>query len=249
MILYVQRATFLVLFSLLVVILSGCGGGGGGSSASAASSVNATPTGVWDGTFTENGVGAFAITGIISGNQLVFISLDGGAIYEGTISVNGTSFTATTTDYAIGGEVFSTSNLSGTIQRRSSITGTYTSSNGATGSFSLTYDSVTDRGSSLSVTDGNWTATDVGVTLTFSIISTGDLTGSDTDGCIYNGTVNIIDASVNIYRLTIAVSSCGIFNGAYTGYGVVTDTTVVNDTLIFTVSNPNLILVGSLARA
>lgn len=112
----------------------------------------------------------------------------------------------------------------------------------------MTYDPITDKGSSLAVTDSNWTLTAGGVTTTMSIDVTGAITGSDTDGCVYNGTISIIDASVNIYGLTMSASSCGVYNGAYGGYAVIEDDTVPNDILVYTLSNANYITISYLDR-
>ena len=238
---------YFILFAL--ILIQGCSSGGGDSTpATTLPTTNADPTGVWEGTVTENGVGTFDLTGIVVGNQLRFISDTAGVIYVGTISVSGTSFTATTTSYAIGGTVFATSNLTGTVGTKSTISGTFSSSTGSTGSFSLTYDTVTDKGSSLAITDGNWTETSGGSTTTVSIDSTGLLTGSDTDGCVYLGSVSIIDSSSNIYNLSFSASSCGLFNGTYAGYAVISDTVTTNDTFNFVVNNSNYIIINNLTR-
>lgn len=121
---------------LLSVLLAGCGGGGGSSTPAA----TADATGVWEGTLTQNGVGTYSVTGLITGGQMRFISVDGNALYEGTVSVSGSTLTATTTDYVIDGGIFSTSTLTGTVVTASTISGTFTSSDSGSGSFSLTYD-------------------------------------------------------------------------------------------------------------
>lgn len=235
------------LLLMLYLMLAACGGGGS-SSGTPGAVTTSDATGIWQGTITQSGVGTFAIVGLIYGNDLRFISVDAGVLYEGTLSITGTNFTATTTDIDINGGVASTSTLTGTVITASSITGTFTSSDGGSGSFALTYDPITTRGASLATTDGNWSATDAGYTLTLSIDATGLLTGADTDGCVYNGTVTVLDPAVNIYGLDVTASTCGPFTGVYDGYGVVGDTTVANDTLTFVVSNAGFIIVGELDR-
>ena len=236
---------YFILFAL--ILIQGCSSGGGDSTPATTLPVtNSDATGVWEGTFTENGVGTFGLIGIVEGNNMRFISTDAGAIYVGTISVSGTNFTATTTSYAIGGTVFATADMSGTVSTKSTLSGTFTSSTGATGSFSLAYDPVTDKGSSLAVTDGNWT---VGSSTVISIDSTGLLTGTDTTGCVYLGNVSIIDPAVNIYDLSVGVSSCGVFDGTYAGYIVITDNVSTNDTLVFVANNSNYIVINYLTRS
>ena len=234
-----------ILFAFSLSLL-GCGGGGGGGSTTVATTSDAT--GVWRGTITENGVGTYTVVGLIYGNQMRFVSMDGGALYEGTITVTGSTFTANTINISMGGGVFSTATLSGSVVSNSSITGTYQASDGATGSFSLTYDVITDRGASLATTDANWVESDGFYTLALAIDSTGAVAGSDTDGCVFNGAVAVQDPAVNIYAIALTVTSCGVADGTYAGYGVVNDTISADDTLTYVVSNDNYIVAGDLMR-
>lgn len=236
---------YLILFAL--ILIQGCSSSGSDSTF-VPQVADEDATGVWEGTFTENGVGTFSLTGIVEGKQLRFISTEAGAMYVGTAAVSGTSFTSTVTGYEIEGTVFTTANLTGIVATKSSINGTFTSSNGSTGSFSLAYDTVTEKGSSLAITDGNWTQTvNTTVTTTISIDSEGKVTGSN-GGCVYLGSVSIIDPTVNIYGLSLSASSCGVYDGAYTGYIVISDNVSTNDTLTFVVNNPNYVLIGELTR-
>lgn len=242
-----ERARILCAALLLSTTLGGCGGGGSSSSTPAAVAT-ADATGVWEGTITQNGVGTYSVTGLITGGQMRFISVDGNAIYEGTVSVSGSTLTATTTNYVIDGGIFSTSTLTGTVVTASTISGTFTSSDGGSGSFSLTYDPITTRGSSLATLTANWFVTDGVYSMSIPIDATGAINGTDSDGCVYTGQVNIIDPAVNIYGVSLTASACGLYNGAYSGYAVVADDTGINDILVFTVSNANVVIVGVLDR-
>lgn len=106
-----ERARILCAALLLSTLLGGCGGGGGSSSSTPAAVATANATGVWEGTITQNGVGTYSVTGLITGGQMRFISVDGNVLYEGTVSVTGSTLTATTTNYVIDGGIFSTSTL------------------------------------------------------------------------------------------------------------------------------------------
>ena len=55
--------------------------------------------------------------------------------------------------------------------------------------------------------------------LTITVNGSGNLSGSDSGGCIYSGNVQIIDSAYNIYRLNIRVANCGQFDGSYVGLG------------------------------
>ncbi len=64
------------------------------------------------------------------------------------------------------------------------------------------------------------------VTLTVTIDANGQLTGSYSNGCVFNGNASIPDASHNMVQLQIDLANCGSsgsskqWNGAYTGLGV-----------------------------
>ncbi len=64
------------------------------------------------------------------------------------------------------------------------------------------------------------------VTLTMTIDPDGRLTGSYSNGCVFNGTASIPDAAHNMVQLQIDLANCGSqgsskqWNGAYTGLGV-----------------------------
>lgn len=238
-----------------LILIQGCSSGGDSTPILDATPTptvpitNADATGVWKGTITEDGVGTFSLTGIITGDKLRFISEPGGIVYAGFISVKSNGFFSTIVSIAhFDGSAFGTSTLIGTVTSKSTISGTFRSSTGAGGSFSLSYDIVTDKGSSLAITDGNWTETSGGLTSTISIVSTGALTGSDTSGCVYLGTVSEIDPSVNIYNLSLGISSCGVYDSNYVGYIVMSDTVSTNDTLYFVINNSRFILINELTR-
>jgi hypothetical protein len=64
------------------------------------------------------------------------------------------------------------------------------------------------------------------ITLTLTIDANGQLTGSYSNGCVFNGTASIPDTAHNMARLQIELANCGSqgsskqWNGAYTGLGV-----------------------------
>jgi hypothetical protein len=64
------------------------------------------------------------------------------------------------------------------------------------------------------------------VTLTLTIEANGSLTGSYSNGCVFNGTAAIPDAAHNMVQLQIDLANCGshgsskAWNGSYAGLGV-----------------------------
>jgi hypothetical protein len=64
-------------------------------------------------------------------------------------------------------------------------------------------------------------------TYTMTLDPSGRLTGSHTNGCVYNGTATLPDAPRNLLKLSVELSNCptsitgsGSWNGTYTGMGV-----------------------------
>jgi hypothetical protein len=64
-------------------------------------------------------------------------------------------------------------------------------------------------------------------TYTVTVDPSGQLTGSHTNGCVYNGTVTLPDAPRNLMKLNVEIKNCpksisgsGSMNGTYSGMGV-----------------------------
>lgn len=64
-------------------------------------------------------------------------------------------------------------------------------------------------------------------TYTVTLDAAGRLTGSHTNGCVYNGTATVPDAPRNIVKLNVQLSNCpssitgsGSLNGSYSGLGI-----------------------------
>jgi hypothetical protein len=97
--------------------------------------------------------------------------------------------------------------------------------------FDLSASSDYDRSISLATLAGVYTQrtqTIFGeeVTLTVTIDASGQLTGSYSNGCVFNGNASLPDASHNMVRLQIDLANCGsqgsskAWNGAYSGLGM-----------------------------
>jgi hypothetical protein len=64
-------------------------------------------------------------------------------------------------------------------------------------------------------------------TYTVTIDANGVLTGSHTNGCVYNGAVTIPDPPRNLFKLSVELNNCprsitgsGSMSGSYTGFGI-----------------------------
>jgi hypothetical protein len=239
-------ARFYTYVSLATTLfLAACGGGGGGTT-------HANPDGIYKGTFTENGVTA-DVTGLVYGGRLILFSESAEVLIDGTIAVSGTDSTVSAASYDAFGLV-DTGTLTGTVDEGASLSGTYSTALGDTGSYSLTFDPIYNRSASLATladtwSDATWAATHGFDAFTFSALSNGSFTGSDTGGCLFDGTLAPVSPGINIYIVAMTVSSCGAANGNFTGYATTDDTTATNDTLFLVASGDNdFFFISVLAR-
>jgi hypothetical protein len=113
----------------------------------------------------------------------------------------------------------------GTIASRASITATtqFKTDNGTSvsGAISLSFNSLYNVASSLAAISGNYT--DPGTGDVYSVSSSGVISWQDAmTGCVGNGTISIINASYNAYRVQFSYGNCtgaaAVLNGvAFSG--------------------------------
>jgi hypothetical protein len=219
----------------LVILLASCGGGGGYGGFSNPTSMNALPGGIWRGTESVSGL---QVVGLVDeAGDFHFVRSDN-VQYVGTASVSINSVTANFDGYTQAGTTFpdgstrGTGSVSGTIQARTTLTLMYqfrtlagTVSNGT---LNLTFDVLYNRVSSLTTISGNFTNPQNGVVVTVS--SNGSVFSQDpTSGCVLNGTVTIINAAYNAYRVDFSYASCtgqtAFLNGLqFSGLGTLDNT-------------------------
>jgi hypothetical protein len=235
-----NRLLLLAASFFVLSTVAGCGGGGSGGNSSGTQPppiVDAKLGGIWEGTIFNENIG--------SSWQVIGLSLDTGegrfidefgTQYVANLTADGTSFSGTFFGVAplgetfIDGSVVATGNMSGTISERNRISGSYTVSTGERGSLDLFYNSIYERDSSLSLMAGTWIDADQDA---FTVDTQGEIFGQDSSGCVYTGRVSTINRDFNAYRVQLNVSSCGTFNGSYSGLGILDDYQVVSDNRIF----------------
>ncbi len=246
-----MRTSLLIPF---VLLFSACGGGGGGTTVPPPPPpVDADPGGFWVGFVTYGDQTVEDLVGITtSAGRLTLISLDTFGPgdfdqYIGTLSVAGTAATGSGSAYAAPGTTWSNGatvvdfDLSATIAERSTITGSWTTSSGESGSFELDYDTEYERDSSLALMQGIWYVYDdmLNPELVLTVESGGAFTAQDNLGCQSVGQVSIIDAGANVYDWSVVISDCAIA-GDYAGLAVMGDSdppTSQNDIVLASLSN------------
>jgi hypothetical protein len=101
---------------------------------------------------------------------------------------------------------------------------------GDAGSFNVMLSSMWTRPATLSSLAGVYTrSTWSGYSMTMTVGANGQLIGTDTRGCAFNGTVTVPDATRNLYDLNATVTSCGALDGAYQGRGTLFDADAMRD--------------------
>lgn len=235
-----------ILCIAFLLSLAACGGG---DSSDSTANTTVSVDGIWTGTFTSNvSQNSYDLVGLIENQRLIFVSFSAGTLYEGSVSTDNNNFTANLTAYEQGGGRFANTTVTGTFAESSTLNGSYTSSNGDSGTISLHFESLYNRSSSFSLLQGTWSHTDATGTTTISVDGDGNVSGADSAGCMYSGLIEIIDANHHIYDLTLNVSACSVYNGQYAGFVFLDDTVTTNDTLAYAVSNADYISIGELFR-
>ena len=204
---------WLPICALAAIILTACGGGGSGDSG-APTITNRSAGGIWQGTSSASGL---QIKGLVDeAGEFHFIQADG-VQYAGTLAVSGNSVTGTFDGFAPAGTTFAdgsvhgTGTLTGTVQERSSFTAntTFTTDGGAgdSGTVTLTFSAEYNQASSLAILAGNYTDSATGTVVTIG--ADGTIFAQDANsGCVINGTVSILNASYNAYRMQATYANC-----------------------------------------
>ena len=214
--------------SAILLVVSGCGGGGLpipdiGSPEPPGTpeppeppeppEQGASPGGVWQGTSSLG----FGVVGLVSESGQFHLIQGDGAQLMGSLSTSGDELSASFVGYVPFGEKFddgSTSgvgSLSGNLDERSRISAdiSFTTSRGAASQsrIALSYDPIYERDSSLESVAGNYLDTERNVVI--NVNNDGELFSQDPGShCITNGTVSVIDATFNLYRVQYTFSNC-----------------------------------------
>jgi hypothetical protein len=216
---------WLLISVIAAITLTACGGGGSGDSGSP-TVTNQSVGGIWQGTSSASGQ---QIEGLVDeAGEIHFIQADG-VQYAGTVTVSGNSVTGTFDGFAplgttfADGSIHGTGTLTGTVQERSTFTAnsTFTTDGGAvaSGTLTLTFNAEYNQASSLGTLAGNYTDTATGTAVTIG--ADGTIFAQDaSSGCVINGTVSILNASYNAYRMQATYANCLGANAVLNGVEV-----------------------------
>lgn len=177
------------------------------------------PTGVWQGTSLYQMDGSiYTVVGLIAPNGEARLIADSGEQVKGKLNLYGQTFSGNMVSYSYSGSLLYRGSFSGsytqdTINAETIINGNVTSK------VSLNLDPSTHLGASLERVAGTFVTADQQTSI--GIDKGGAISGSDTRGCIYIGSIQAPDTNINVYSISLGVSNCGEFNGNYSGLGTV----------------------------
>jgi len=178
------------------------------------STINASATGIWSGSDSVSGLGITAF--IDSAGQATFIRADG-VQFDGAVQVSGNTLAVTVTGYAdfpmafSDGSTYGIGTINGTVTTGSTLSATLDfTTNGNTavsGSWSLTFEALSNNSSSTSAVSGNYTDSTTGAVL--SITSAGALTEQNSNNsCVLNGSISTSDSTHDIYEVAYSFADC-----------------------------------------
>lgn len=222
-----MEKTKLLSTVLLTSTLVACGGGGSDSKSNEQDTTPppvttqpeptlTMPAGVWAGNIvvTENSEEIEVVGLVASDGEFRFIRADTQQ-FTGTIELNDeTSYSADAVGFDSSGYKMASGQFKGEYSD-TVITGETIFNGDVISTFDLGLLDITSAESGLGVIAGNYV--DAEQTTSIMIDDDGAISGSDTAGCQYTGTVSHEDSAVNVYSLAVTVSSCGEFNGEYAG--------------------------------
>jgi hypothetical protein len=246
-----SRLPALTLFAASLA-LTACGGGGGGDSSTGTGASPTTPPtgapvtppttaaattpGVWKGSILSTTTGQtspiVALTGL--DGHSVWMTTDG-RVWGGQVPMSGDRFDTTFGGHMYDGVHFPDGTNHGTTSmmvdhHSATVTNGRYAGNGDAGTFDMSLSPMWDRPASIGTVAGVYTrTTSNGYTMTMTMSANGQLTASDSLGCLINGSVGVPDATHNMYSLNAAVTSCGSLDGTYSGMGALLDADAMQD--------------------
>jgi hypothetical protein len=224
------------LIFAFVVLIAGCGDSIDGVSLSPAQSTPPTQAGgVWYGSLANDLTGeSFALSGVITEDNTEgrFVT-DGGQMFVlRDISGTGGEISATVSAFArpeaafLDGSIKTSGTLTGSLVERTRIEGDWSLNTGETGTVTLVYDDVYERGSDIARLAGIWEAASGTV---YTVDALGEIFGQTERGCVYWGRIYLIDATCNVYRVRIN-GGCLAINAS--GLGLLTYEFGTNDAFV-----------------
>jgi hypothetical protein len=179
---------------------------------------NASATGVWSG---SDSVSGLSVTALIDAAGLATFIRSDGVQFVGQIATSGNTLAATVEGYSDFGTAFSDGStygsgaLNGTVMSGSTLSATLTfTTNGNTpmsGTWSLTFEAVSNDSSSVTAISGNYR--DAATAAVLSVNGGGAMSGQNpASHCVLNGSITTHDGAHDVYEVSYSFDDC---TGAY----------------------------------
>jgi hypothetical protein len=217
-----DRARRALLLAASLALLAACSGGGDDDEDEPEPPEDADATGVWSGTYAGT-----------PGRMNVIVAPDGSfagiinplnppgsnaRLIVGTGTTTQNAINATGTAYALQGVAFPNGSFvvpltvsAGSVTERTSLTGNF-SAGGETATFSLSFLPASTRTPSFATLAGVYSLypppPNGTLQATMTVRTDGSVTFNHSNGCVGSGTFTIIDPAWNIYRWSLAITSC-----------------------------------------
>ena len=183
-----------------------------------AHTVKAPLDGIWQGVFDINGRGRYDFTALHIQGRSTAVSVRAKAMCRGRVELQeGQYYMARYELFALDGAPFDQATITGTLDKQAIRSHFVTMNGGDIGAINLDYNPIYERKPELAELDGHWFFIDRDGLETNMRIRDGQITGADSDGCGYQGTLAIIDSRYNLLDVVLNVSSCDSVNGEYIG--------------------------------
>ena len=192
-----------------------------------------TSAGIWHGKFDINDRGNYNLDILQVGNRIIGISPDAKVAYSGTASLEGDQYTAVFKMYFINSNPFETADITGELVKPGRINARFVTRGAKDkGSLVLHYqqnDYIRDV--DMSDVSGSWILYQGYRMTKLNINEKGGITGSDTDGCGFEGQIQMVQEQHNAYDVAIVVSSCDRMDGRFNGLAWLQSSVTPDDTL------------------
>lgn len=221
----------LPLVMSFLLALTACGGGGGGGTSTPVA--NSDPQGFWGGT-SSAGFDQAAV--ILENGELYNIFSRGGIAYGidyGTLTVSGTTFSGSLSEFYIPNNQVSAGTTTGTFTPKSVIAGSV-SFPAVTRTFSGTYGTAYDTPATQAALTGNYVGNySTGAPVTMAISSTGAVSGTSTN-CSFSGTATPRPSGKNVYNVSLTFTGTQCAPGAGAASGIAVLNVVGGTTYLYT---------------
>lgn len=173
--------------------------------------------GIWQGSFDINGRGPYDFQAIHVNGRSTAVSYKAKAMCVGSVEADGEFYLSNYTLYSLDGAPFDSARLTGYLRSDRIESYFRTLSGGDTGALNMDYNPIFEHSSDLSLLAGDWQYVDRdGLTIAMSVVD-GQWSGKDTDDCVYQGEVKIINPNYNAYDVSVLITQCDSVSGNYQG--------------------------------